>query len=175
MTSDRTPRDLLLSVLTSIPRYYGNGRPVRASTWNGRAAELAVHVLADNGWLPRPAEPPRWDGPATAVEARGVDVARVVAVVAGRFDVDPVALTGPGQERRVSLPRQIAMYLCRERLGLSFPEIGRLFRRDHSTVMHGVRHVAELITTNPLTQSQLDACRRDLMTDNTPEPAEVTR
>lgn len=45
--------------------------------------------------------------------------------------------------------RQWAMYLCREFLGSSYPALGRLFGgRDHSTVMHAIKKIDELIKSN---------------------------
>ena len=43
----------------------------------------------------------------------------------------------------IAFPRQIAMYLCREVAGMSFPQIGADFgNRDHSTVMHGYNKIS---------------------------------
>lgn len=42
---------------------------------------------------------------------------------------------------QISRSRQYAMWLIRKRMGLSYPEIGRFFRRDHTTVIHAVRAV----------------------------------
>lgn len=39
--------------------------------------------------------------------------------------------------------RHVAMYLVRERCRMSYPEIGRLFGRDHSTVLYACRKVDE--------------------------------
>jgi hypothetical protein len=158
----RDPRAIVLAVLATTPRYYRDGRRVRTSTWNTRAADTVVRALADGGWLPPPVEPPRWTGPADAAEEKTVGAARIIAVVAAQFDVDPAALTGAGQERRVSVPRHVAMYLCRAQLGLSFPEIGRLFDRDHSTVMHAVRQIVTALRDNPHRRRQIDVCRQEL-------------
>lgn len=52
-----------------------------------------------------------------------------------------------GEKRRPDLvqARQMAMYLCRELLGHSYPVIGRMFGgKDHSTVMHGVKKIKQL-------------------------------
>ena len=38
--------------------------------------------------------------------------------------------------------RQIAMYLCRQHTALSYKDLGVLFRRDHTTVIHGVQTIA---------------------------------
>lgn len=45
----------------------------------------------------------------------------------------------------IQLARAVAMYLCRKLLELSYPEIGREFKRDHTTVMQSVRKVTALI------------------------------
>ena len=52
-------------------------------------------------------------------------------------DIDDVL--GPCRRRPVVYARHRAMFICRRHLGLSYPVIGRLFGRDHTTVMHGVR------------------------------------
>ncbi|MDO5483654.1 MAG: helix-turn-helix domain-containing protein [Desulfovibrionaceae bacterium] len=53
------------------------------------------------------------------------------------------------------LARQVAMYLCRQRLGLSYPELGRAFGgRDHSTVIHAIKKIKKLRETDK-TVSQL--------------------
>ena len=50
------------------------------------------------------------------------------------------------RSREIARPRQIAMYLTKTMTGLSFPEIGRKFGgKDHTTILHAVRRVEELI------------------------------
>ena len=49
--------------------------------------------------------------------------------------------------RSIARPRQMAMYLAKKLTPRSYPEIGRKFGgRDHTTVLHGVRKIEELIT-----------------------------
>lgn len=38
--------------------------------------------------------------------------------------------------------RHLAMYLCRTLAGMSLPQIGSVFSRDHTTVLHGIRRIA---------------------------------
>ena len=48
---------------------------------------------------------------------------------------------------RSAVPRQIAMYLCRELTDLSLPRIGQAFGgRDHTTVMHADRKIRQLMS-----------------------------
>ncbi|HAZ16015.1 MAG TPA: hypothetical protein DCY54_05235 [Parachlamydiales bacterium] len=61
--------------------------------------------------------------------------------VAHAFDLQKEELMGRAQTKECSLPRQLAMYLCRKELKRSFKEIGRIFHRDHSTVISGIRKI----------------------------------
>lgn len=55
-------------------------------------------------------------------------------------------LTGTSRAQAIANARQIAMYLCREMTNLSLPKIGQLFGgRDHTTVMHACKKIAELM------------------------------
>ena len=63
------------------------------------------------------------------------------------------------KDRAVSYPRQIAMYLCREVLGATQPQIGRDFGgRDHTTVIHAYDKISRLRQTD----SQLEKSLQDI-------------
>src|SRR5262245_12683814 len=55
------------------------------------------------------------------------------------YEITREDMNGPSRTHRVTIPRQLAMYLARDMLGLAFPEIGRRFKKDHTTVLHGMR------------------------------------
>ena len=65
--------------------------------------------------------------------------------VAEHFNISVKELQSSRRARTVSRPRQVAMYLAKQLTSRSLPEIGRKFDRDHTTVMHAVRKVEELI------------------------------
>ncbi len=65
----------------------------------------------------------------------------IIQKVAELFDIRPEDLLGKSQAREFVLPRQIAMYGCRELLKMAFQAVGKLFGRDHSTVMASVKQV----------------------------------
>ena len=66
--------------------------------------------------------------------------------VAKYFSIDKNELEGQKRSNDIAFPRQIAMYLCREVIGMSFPQIGSEFgNRDHSTVMHGYNKICSQI------------------------------
>ena len=62
------------------------------------------------------------------------------------FSIKKEDLSSTKRSNDIAFPRQIAMYLCREVAGMSFPQIGKDFgNRDHSTVMHGYNKIANEI------------------------------
>ena len=52
-------------------------------------------------------------------------------------------LLAPSREQHVSFARQMAMYLARELTDLSFPVLGDVFQRNHSTVIYGWRRIRD--------------------------------
>ena len=68
------------------------------------------------------------------------------------------------RHRAVSFPRMVAMYLCRQRLGTSFPELGDRFGgKDHTTVMSAVRKIDGLIKNeDPAVINAVEAIERKL-------------
>lgn len=64
----------------------------------------------------------------------------IVAKVARRTALPAGAILGRGRTAEVAAARHRAMRALRA-MGYSFPEIGRAFGRDHSTVIHAVRGV----------------------------------
>ncbi len=76
---------------------------------------------------------------ATTVE----DIQRAVC---DYFSIRLADLKSHRRHRAVSFPRMVAMYLCRQRLGTSFPELGDRFGgKDHTTVMSAVRKIDGLV------------------------------
>ncbi|MCA2983213.1 chromosomal replication initiator protein DnaA [Gemmatimonas sp.] len=72
-----------------------------------------------------------------------ITVATIQQVVAREWGVTPDGLRSKTRTKQLTVPRQIAMYLCRELLALQLVEIGNAFGgRDHSTVIHSLERVA---------------------------------
>ena len=80
-----------------------------------------------------------------ASHARQVSVDNIQRVVAEYYNIKIADLLSPRRSRSVTRPRQVAMALAKELTSHSYPEIGDGFGgRDHTTVMHGCKKVAEL-------------------------------
>ena len=74
----------------------------------------------------------------------------ILKLVALQFNVRTTDLKSDKRVRKLSLPRQICMYLLRKHLLMSYPEIGRFMGgKDHTTILHGVSKIAELQLTDP--------------------------
>jgi chromosomal replication initiator protein len=71
-----------------------------------------------------------------------ITVATIQQVVAREWGVTPDGLRSKTRTKQLTVPRQVAMYLCRELLALQLVEIGNAFGgRDHSTVIHSLDRV----------------------------------
>ena len=76
------------------------------------------------------------------LSARRVSIEAIQERVSEFFGLRPTELTCRSNARRITRPRQIAMYLCKQLTRHSLPEIGRAFGgKHHSTVIHSIRKV----------------------------------
>lgn len=77
---------------------------------------------------------------------RRVTVEEIQKTVAAHFSIRVTDMSSAWRARQVVRPRQVAMYLAKQLTGRSLPDIGRRFGgRDHTTVMHAVTRVTELM------------------------------
>ena len=83
--------------------------------------------------------------------------------VCHHFHLRSTDLTSKDRHKSVAFARHVAMYLCKQRLKCSFPELGRAFgNRDHTTVMSAVRKVDSLRQSDAEVRAHLDAIERKL-------------
>jgi chromosomal replication initiator protein len=69
--------------------------------------------------------------------------------VAAEWSTTVEGLQSKTRTKNLTVPRQVAMYLAREVLGLQLVEIGQAFGgRDHSTVIHSLERVGEMMKEN---------------------------
>lgn len=74
-------------------------------------------------------------------EQAAVTPQKVVQAIAEQYGIPIEDIMGKAQSRDCALPRQVAMWICRNSLKMPFTKIGDLFDRDHSTVMTSVKGV----------------------------------
>ena len=94
---------------------------------------------------------------------RKITIEEIQRKVAEHYNIRLSDLLGPKRLRVYARPRQVAMYLCKQLTPRSLPEIGRHFgKRDHTTVMHGVRRIEELKIQDGQIAEDIEMLRRAL-------------
>ncbi len=69
----------------------------------------------------------------------------IISVVCEHYQVGQKDVLGEDRRQNIALARQVAMWLCRQMLGLSYPALGRAFGgKDHSTVIYSVKKIQDL-------------------------------
>ncbi len=96
-----------------------------------------------------------------AGEPRRVRIEDIQRVVAKHYNVSRQELVSNRRTRVIVKPRQIAMYLSKTLTPRSFPEIGRRFGgRDHTTVLHAVRKIEEMIAADTKLSHEIELLKR---------------
>ncbi len=94
---------------------------------------------------------------------RRVTIEEIQKRVAEHYTMRLSDMSSARRARAVARPRQVAMYLAKQLTSRSLPEIGRKFgNRDHTTVMHAVSRVTELMQADPVFAEDVELLRRML-------------
>lgn len=72
-----------------------------------------------------------------------VDANMIIECVCRYFGITVEEMMGKSRAKPIAHPRQIAMYLARSHTSLSFPDLERIFERDHTTVLYAVRKIKD--------------------------------
>lgn len=86
---------------------------------------------------------------------RGVQIKNIVDVVAEFYNIPLKDLINKGRKKEVAIARQVAIYLIRSELNISYPGIGEFFGgRDHTTALHAYEKISvDIKTDNKLVES----------------------
>jgi chromosomal replication initiator protein len=96
-------------------------------------------------------------------QERAVTIESIQKAVCDFFNIKPNDLRSKKRTRNVTVPRQIAMYLCRRYTQASFPVIGDRFGgRDHSTVVHAAQVIEQRMREDPNLRSTVERLERVL-------------
>ncbi len=96
-------------------------------------------------------------------EPRRVKIEDIQRLVANHYNVSRADILSSRRTATVVRPRQIAMYLAKSLTLRSLPEIGRRFGgRDHTTVLHAVRKIEGMVTTDQELAGEIDHLKRML-------------
>ncbi len=100
-------------------------------------------------------------------DPKRVRIEDIQRVVARHYNVSRQELVSNRRTRVIVKPRQVAMYLSKTMTPRSFPEIGRRFGgRDHTTVLHAVRKIEDLITGDTKLGQEIELLKRLINENN---------
>lgn len=94
---------------------------------------------------------------------RTLNPRQVIEKTADFYDIGVDEITGSKRDKEIVLPRQIAMYLMREELHLSYPKIAKeIGRKDHTTIMHGVEKIEKDVDANERLRQEINLIKERL-------------
>lgn len=89
----------------------------------------------------------------------------IMQVVAKFFNIKVDDMLSVNRSKNVAYPRQIAMFLCRNVINMTFPQIGRDFGgKDHTTVLHAYNKIEAEYMANEETKALIDDIKKSLST-----------
>ncbi|MBT6691737.1 chromosomal replication initiator protein DnaA [Candidatus Parcubacteria bacterium] len=102
-------------------------------------------------------------GISTNPKKAGLTSKRLLNAVTIFFDIEMVDLLGASRKRELVVPRQISMFLMREELKASYPNIGRdVGGRDHTTAMHACIKISRLIDVDDKIKNDVAVLRQKI-------------
>jgi chromosomal replication initiator protein len=102
----------------------------------------------------------RSDTSAIDLQPAALSISVIQKAVADEWGVTPEGLKSKTRTKTLTIPRQAAMYLCREVLGIQLVEIGNSFGgRDHSTVIHSLDRAAALLKDDTVFNQRVEKLR----------------
>jgi len=88
---------------------------------------------------------------------------RIRSIVASHYKIKLSDMDSPKRNAEITLPRQVAMYLCRETTDLSLPKIGKLFgNRHYSTVIHAVEKIEDSLLVDEELRENIETIKAKL-------------
>ncbi len=99
----------------------------------------------------------------TNTQKKSLTPKSIINIVSEYFDIKIDDILSPCRKKNLTEPRQIIMYLMREELKFSFPNIGQeLGGRDHTTVMHACDKVIRVMKTDDKLREDLDILKQKI-------------
>jgi len=95
---------------------------------------------------------------------KSITIEFIQNIVAVYFNLNIQEMLSPRRSRSLARPRQIAMYLAKKYTTNSLPDIGRKFsNRDHTTVIHAVKKIEELMKNNNEIRQNITEIKKRLL------------
>ena len=90
---------------------------------------------------------------------------RIRSIVANHYKIKISDMDSPKRNAEITLPRQVAMYICRDTTDLSLPKIGKIFgNRHYSTVIHAIEKIEDALKYDNELAENIETIRVKLQT-----------
>jgi len=88
----------------------------------------------------------------------------ILEAISDYFHIDPEDIISKKRNAEIVLPRQIFMYLCRQMTDITLQGIaGLLYKKDHSTIVHGINKITDEISVNNELKESIEAIKNKIM------------
>lgn len=91
-----------------------------------------------------------------------VVVDKIFAEVYNRYGVDKKELISAKRTKNVAYARHVCIYLIREITEMSFPSIGKMFNRDHSTILSSCELISKKLKTDPVLSIEISEMTKEV-------------
>ena len=88
----------------------------------------------------------------------------IIKAVAKYFEIDASDILGKDRSSKVSEPRKIAMYMVRHMTHESFPKMGKVFGKDHTTIKYAVDSLEEQLKTDQALKEKIADVKNSVLT-----------
>ncbi len=89
-------------------------------------------------------------------------IQRIIDCVARRYEVSVSDIMGMSRKKEIKTARNVAMYVVRSVTGASLPQIGQVFKRDHSTVHSNINMIEGEIASDPVLDAQIHEIMKEV-------------
>ena len=95
--------------------------------------------------------------------AENVTLDTIMNVVANNYNITISDLKGKKRDKKIVVPRQIAIYIARDMTEYSYIEIGNEFGgRDHTTIMHAYDRINDMKQIDPSLEAKIELYEREI-------------
>lgn len=94
---------------------------------------------------------------------RNITIKHLINIVCDFYNIEEADIMSETREKKISMPRQIIMFLMREEMKASFPHIGKeIGGRDHTTVLHAHKKITKELENNLQLKQELETLKQNI-------------
>ena len=95
-------------------------------------------------------------------EPLSVTIDKIFAAVYQKFNIPKDEVVGKKRNKEIAIARHVAIYLIREITEMSFPNIGKIFDRNHSTILSSIDIVKRRIVSDAIFHADIEKMKKDI-------------